>query len=95
MRNYLVFALAFLSGGVFAAAPEDTNVGLGEVGLPVYGATSATSGYSQPGVAYPISAACAPVLPAGHRDVHEGHAGFLDARRVDGRAHALGAEAGR
>ena len=44
MRNYLVFALAFLSGGVFAAAPEDTNVGLGEVGLPVYGATSATSG---------------------------------------------------
>ena len=63
MRNYLVFALAFLSGGVFAAAPEDTNVGLGEVGLPVYGATSATSGYSQPGVAYPISAACAPVLP--------------------------------
>ena len=42
MRNYLVFALAFLSGGVFAAAPEDTNVGLGEVGLPVYGATSAT-----------------------------------------------------
>ena len=40
MRNYLVFALAFLSGGVFAAAPEDTNVGLGEVGLPVYGATS-------------------------------------------------------
>ena len=44
------------------AVPEDTSVGLGEVGLPVYGATGANSGYSQPDAAYPISAACAPVL---------------------------------
>ncbi len=48
-------------GGV--RGPEDTSVGLGEVGLPVYGATGANSGYSQPDAAYPISAACAPVLP--------------------------------
>ena len=52
---------AFLAAAASAAAPEDTEVGLGEVGLPVYGAAS--SGYSLPSAAYPISAAYAPTLP--------------------------------
>ena len=63
MKKNLIIGLALaLPVVAFAAAPEDTSVGLGEVGLPVYGATGANSGYSQPDAAYPISAACAPVL---------------------------------
>ena len=57
-RDMSVLALALVAGVAFAAPPQDTEVGLGEVGLPVYGA----DGYSQPEAAYPISAASAPVL---------------------------------
>ena len=46
-----------------AAEPADTQIGLGEVGLPIYGASAAGSGYVQPTSAYPISAAAAPTLP--------------------------------
>ena len=57
-RDITVLALALCAAVATAdAAPQDTDVGLGEVGLPVYGATS---GYTQPSAAYPISAACAP-----------------------------------
>ncbi|MBR1587917.1 MAG: hypothetical protein IJ658_06300 [Kiritimatiellae bacterium] len=51
-----------MSVAAFAAPPQDTEVGLGEVGLPVYGASSAASGYWSPEAAYPISATSAPVL---------------------------------
>ena len=60
--SFWLCALA-LPVAALAAAPADTGVGLGEVGLPIYGASASTSGYVQPTSAYPISAACAPVLP--------------------------------
>ena len=73
-RNYSTFQLFNFSTAAFAAAtacavatanaapPQDTEVGLGEVGLPVYGASAGGSGYAPPEAAYPISAASAPVL---------------------------------
>ena len=53
-------AAALAAATANAAAPQDTEIGLGEVGLPVYGATA---GYVEPPAAYPISGARAPTAP--------------------------------
>ena len=61
-RGLSVLALALLAGSAFAAAPQDTELTLGEVELPVY-MNPYGAGYRQPSAAYPISTAKAPVAP--------------------------------
>ena len=46
-----------------AEPPQDTQLSLGEVGLPTWMPSYANDEFVQPAAAYPISAACAPVAP--------------------------------
>ena len=56
-------AVAALAATVaLAEPPQDSNLTLGEVGLPTW-MPAYGSGYAAPEAAYPISAAAAPVLP--------------------------------
>ncbi len=67
MKNaYLILAAAAaaISGAAFAV-PQDSELTLGEVELPVYisPASGTTAAFSQPTVAYPISTVKAPTTP--------------------------------
>ena len=53
---------ALAAGAAWAAVPADTELTLGEVGLPVYMQTYGGA-YTQPAVAYPISTVGAPTAP--------------------------------
>ena len=55
---------AAIPNGAFAEVPTDTQLTLGEVGLPVYIHQSLSgAGFTQPPVAYPISTVRAPTSP--------------------------------
>ena len=54
----LAAAVLFATAAV-AAVPQDTEITLGEVGLPVY-VTGSSAAYAKPSAAYPISTARAP-----------------------------------
>ena len=60
----LAFAVAaLLAAPANATPPPDTQLSLGEVGLPTWMPSYTGGKFVQPTAAYPISAACAPVAP--------------------------------
>ena len=60
----LAFAVAaLLAAPANATPPPDTQLSLGEVGLPTWMPSYTGDKFVQPIAAYPISAACAPVAP--------------------------------
>ena len=64
MKKLYLIAAAAISGAAFAEPPADTQLTLGEVGLPVYIHESPSgAGFTQPTVAYPISTVRAPTSP--------------------------------
>ncbi len=64
-KKWPLFALMLLSAAAFAAPPEDSELTLGEVELPVYinSGGGSCSAFVQPTVAYPISVVKVPTSP--------------------------------
>ena len=60
---FAVVAAFLAATAANAAAPQDTQLSLGEVGLPTWMPSYTGGKFVQPIAAYPISAACAPVAP--------------------------------